>query len=107
MKQRIVVLAIVFLSVALLGVSRTTTAPDGAASGVTRYEYCQFYGAYFDDGYLDRLGGQGWELVSFNTVGEQRLGSPPNDRLQPESYVLTFKRPLGSGFKNCADSGKK
>jgi hypothetical protein len=104
MNQKFVVLTLAVTSAVVLGMSRPTTAREVAPAGVTRYEYCQYYKQYLEGSDLDRFGSQGWELVSFNTIGEKPVNT---NFVGAKEYVLTFKRPTGSGLKNCEDSGKK
>jgi Domain of unknown function (DUF4177) len=101
MKERTVILVLAGLSLVFLAWSRKTIASEGTAASVTRYEYCQSYRQYFEDTALNRFGSQGWELVSFNTIGEKPVNS---DFVGAKEYVLTFKRPVGSGLKTCAES---
>lgn len=103
MNQRNVAMAVAFCLLALLMLSRITTAAEGTSASATRYEYCQYYKQYLADDDLDRFGSQGWDLVSFNTIGEQQVNS---QFVGAKEYVLTFKRPLGSGLKTCEESRK-
>jgi hypothetical protein len=103
MNQRNVTLVVLFLLLSLLIMSRPTTAAQGTSGTGTRYEYCQYYRQYISGDDLDRFGAQGWDLVSFNTIGEQAVN--PN-LVGAKEYVLTFKRPIGSTFKNCDESRK-
>jgi hypothetical protein len=74
-----------------------------AATTVPRYEYCQYFGTYFEDGLMDKFGRQGWDLVSFGMIGERQVNQ---NFVGAKEYVLTFKRQIGSGLKSCDDSRK-
>jgi hypothetical protein len=52
---------------------------------------------------FDRFGRQGWELVSFNTIGEKQVNPL---FVGAKEYILTFKRQVGSGLKSCEESRK-
>ena len=103
MNQRNVTLVVMFLLLSLLIMSRPTTAAQGTSGTGTRYEYCQYSQKYVPVEDFDRFGAQGWDLVSFNTIGEQAVNA---GFVGAKVYVLTFKRPTGSGFKSCADTTK-
>jgi hypothetical protein len=104
MKQRLGVFLFLSVTLILLGWSGRVRALQVTPASVTRYEYCQSYRQYFQDSDLDRFGSQGWELVSLNTIGEKPVNA---DFVGAKEYVLTFKRPVGSKLKTCAESQGK
>jgi hypothetical protein len=103
MNQRNVAVAVLLLLLIVLVISRATTTAQGTSASATRYEYCQYYKQYVSEDDLDRFGSQGWDLVAFTTIGEKQVN--PNF-VGAKEYVLTFKRPMGSTFKNCDESRK-
>lgn len=103
MNQRNVTIVVMFLLLILLIMSRPTTAAQRTLGTGTRYEYCQYSKKYVSVEDFDRFGAQGWDLVSFNTIGEQAVNA---DFVGAKEYMLTFKRPTGLGFKSCADTAK-
>ncbi|HME33979.1 MAG TPA: DUF4177 domain-containing protein [Candidatus Sulfotelmatobacter sp.] len=104
MKHTLMILALAVsfaASVRALQIAKPAAAAGAAA--VPRFEYCQYFNTYLEDELLNKFGNQGWELVSFNTIGEQQVNA---NFVGAKEYALTFKRQLGSGLKNCQDSRK-
>lgn len=103
MKYQFVVLALagVFASwIATVQTGKAAATPP--AVSVPQFEYCQYFDNYYSPTLLNNMGREGWELVSFNTIGETQV----TDRWQAKGFAMTFKRPLGSGMKSCTDSEK-
>lgn len=104
MKHHLLVLTLAVALATLIAALRTGGAAASVPSPVSvpQFEYCQYFGNYYPSALLDKMGHEGWELVSLNTIGEQQV----QDRWQPRGFALTFKRQLGSGLKSCDDSEK-
>jgi hypothetical protein len=102
-RQRILVASLIALTVGCIVFVRTTKAEQATTPAVPRFEYCQYYTTYPKDKDFDKMGSQGWELVAFNTIGERPVNT---DFVGAKEYVMTFKRQVGSGLKNCVDSRK-
>jgi Domain of unknown function (DUF4177) len=105
MKYEFLAIALVIIFVVSVGARQTAKPDNTTATPITvpRYEYCQYYAAYFEDDLMDNFGRQGWELVSFNTIGERQINA---NFVGAKEYVATFKRQVGSGLKNCAETRK-
>jgi hypothetical protein len=105
MQHRFVLVNLAVMVAAYLGGLQTGKVDVAAptSTNVPRYEYCQYFATYFAEDLLDKFGSQGWDLVSFNTIGERPVNS---DFVGAKEYAVTFKRQVGSGLKSCAQSRK-